>query len=235
MKQNKLVILIGSPGSGKGAQALLLAEKKKMDRLEASKLLEKKFLKTGGDEVVEIDGKEYSLKEQERRWREGFLCEDEFVAHVIKESLEKEAKEGFSTILLDGYPRSEKQATLAMPFLLSIYKPSDILVIYLKVSKEEALRRNTRRRVCSLMRHSIIDLPETKNLTVCPIDGSSLEKRTMDEPKKIKLRIRKFKEKTVPAIDHLSSQKIKVSHVDGMGSISDVFFRVLKEVEDFGL
>jgi adenylate kinase len=235
MNKNKLVILIGSPGSGKGAQALLLADKKKMDRLEASKLLEKKFLHAGKEEVAKIDGKEYSLNEQERRWREGLLCEDEFVAHVIKEALKKETEDGFGAVLLDGYPRTVEQASLAMPFIFSLYKKENILVIYLKVDEEESLRRNKKRRVCSLMRHSIIDLPETKDLTVCPIDGSSLEKRKMDDPQKIKIRLEKFKEKTVPAIEYLSSQGISVAEVDRMGSIGDVFFRVLKEVEDFGL
>ncbi len=235
MKNHKLVILIGPPGSGKGAQTLLLADKKRMNRLEASKLLEKRFLKsTKENDVIKFGEEEFSLKEQERRWREGLLCEDGFVAHVIMEKIEK-VEDDFGAILLDGYPRTEGQAKLALPFIFSHYKKEDVLVIYLEVEEKESLARNSSRRVCSLMRHSIINIPETKDLTVCPLDGSSLEKRAMDDPETIKVRLAKFTEKTLPAIKYLEGEGVKVIKIDGMGSISDVFFRILKEIEEFGL
>ncbi len=232
--KNKLVILVGPPGSGKGTQALLLAEKKKMIHFEASKLLEKKFLNSSEGDVVTVGEEEYEIKEQERRWREGLLCEDGFVSHVIKESIEK-TKDKKETVLLDGYPRTKKQAEISLPFFLSLYRARDILLISLEVDEEESIKRNTKRRVCALMRHSIISTPETENLTICPLDGSVLEKRVMDDPEKIKIRLREFSEKTVPIIDYLQSKKINILRVDGTGSVSDVFFRILKEVENFGL
>ncbi len=234
MSNNKLVILIGSPGSGKGTQSLLLAEKKKMTHLEASKILEKRFLGAKEDEVIKIEGDKYSLKEQEKRWRKGLLCEDAFVTHVIKESLEKICDKS-EVVLLDGYPRTVKQAQLAAPLFVSLYGAENILTVFLEVDQEEVIKRNTNRKVCSLMRHSIVDLPETRDLTVCPIDGSTLEKRVMDDPETIKVRLKEFREKTFPVIENLSSQGIKVSRVDGVGTINDVLFRILKEVEEFGV
>jgi len=234
MANSKLVILIGPPGSGKGTQALLLADKKKMTHLEASKLLEKRFLKAGEKDTVKIGEKEYSLKEQERRWREGLLVEDDFVALVMKEEIEKMHKEA-EVVLLDGYPRTIKQISPILSSIFSLYNRSDILLISLEINEEESLKRNSNRRVCSLMRHSIVYLPETKDLTICPVDGSSLEKRVMDDSEKIKLRLRDFNKKTAPVIDYLSSEGVSVSRVDGTGTISDVFFRILKEAENFGL
>lgn len=234
MQRKKLVILIGPPGSGKGSQALLLTDKKRMVRLEVSKLLEKKFLSPEGGDIMKIGEEEYSMKEQERRWREGLLCEDAFVAQVVKENIEKLEDEN-DPVLLDGYPRTEGQASLAFPFLLSFYGKENILAVYLDVGEEESLKRNKNRRVCSLMRHSIISHEETKDLTICPVDGSSLEKRVMDDPEKIKLRLNKFQQKTLPAVDYIKNQGVGFKEVDGLGSVSDVFFKVLKEVEDFGL
>jgi adenylate kinase len=234
MKKNKLVILIGPPGSGKGSQALLLADKKRMRHLEVSKLLEKRFLNAKEDESIKIGEEKYDLKEQERRWREGLLCEDVFVAHIVEENITK-LKEESDPILLDGYPRTKEQGALAFPFLLSYYKKDGILVIYLDISEEESLRRNSGRRVCSLMRHSILNIEETKDLTVCPVDGSSLEKRVMDDPETIKVRLEKFQTNTLPAVKFMEDEGVRVAKIDGAGSISDVFFRVLKEVEDFGL
>jgi len=234
MKKNKLVILIGSPGSGKGSQSLLLADKKRMNHLEVSKLLERRFLHAKPTDVIKIGDKEYELKEQERRWREGLLCEDAFVTKVVEENIEK-LKDEREPILLDGYPRTKEQAFLAFSFLLSFYGKEGIFVVYLDIGEEESLKRNAGRRVCSLMRHSIINIDETKDLTICPVDGSSLEKRVMDDPEKIKVRLKKFRKETIPAIEYMEEQGVKVVRIDGIGSISDVFFRVLKEVEDFGL
>ena len=231
---NKLVILVGSPGSGKGTQAHLLSQKKKMLHLEASKLLERKFLHAGQDEVVRYGEYSYSLGEQKKLWKEGHLCEDGFVASVIKESIEK-IKKGVELILLDGFPRSVKQAELAVPFLFSFYKPEDILIISLEVSEEESLKRNSNRRVCSLMRHSIIDHEETKNLTICPVDGSPLERRILDNKETIKIRLNDFAKLTAPVVDYFEQNNAYVARIDGSGTISDVYERVIKKVEDFGL
>lgn len=233
MPKDKLVILFGAPGSGKSVQSNLLTEKRKMLRLESSKALEKVFL-NAKEKEIEINNKKYNLEEQEKRWREGLLCEDEFVSFVIKEGLNK-LKEKEETILIDGYPRTESQAKIAVPLFLSYYSAADILVIFLNVDEEESIKRNISRRVCSLMRHSIIDTKETKNLTICPIDGSSLEKRAVDKEDIIKKRLKLFKEKTLPVLDYFASQKITVTYIDGSGTISDVFFRALKEIEDFGV
>ena len=234
MVKNKLVMLVGPPGSGKGAQALLLKEKKKMTHLEVSKLLEKKFLNAPEEEVLKIGQKEYSLKEQKRRWKEGLLCEDEFVAHVIKETIE-ELKGKSEIVLIDGYPRTVDQAKIAFPALSSFYETDSIVTLFLEVNEEESIKRNTQRRVCSLMRHSILDNSETKNLTICPLDGSTLEKRVMDDPETIKVRLKEFEEKTAPVLDYLSSEGIRVSRVDGTGTVSEVFEKIEKELEDFGI
>ncbi len=234
MKKNKLVILIGSPGSGKGTQALLLAGQKKMIHLEASKLLEKKFADIIEDQIVSVEGKNYSLLEQKKLWRDGHLCEDGFVAYVVKEGVGK-IKKGVEIILLDGYPRTIRQAKLAIPFLFSFYDSSDILVLSLEVSKEESIKRNSKRRVCSLMRHSIIDHKETRGLTICPIDGSLLEKRVLDNKETIKVRLQVFKEITAPVVDYFQKEGMLVARIDGSGTISDVYERVLLKLQEFGL
>jgi len=232
MKKNKLVILIGPPGSGKGAQAMLLSDRKKIAHLAVSKILEKKFKEKGELEEVEICGEKFNLKEQERRWREGLLCDDEFVTLSIKEDIEK-LREKTEIVLIDGYPRTVNQAKLASASFFNLYNKEDIVTISLEVGKEESVKRNTQRRVCSLMRHSIIDHPETRNLTICPLDGSSLERRALDDPETIKVRLDEFKEKTAPVLDCIEGQGIGVFKVNGEGTISEVFDRVLEQIEKF--
>ncbi len=234
MKNNKLVIFFGPPGSGKGTQASLLADKKKLFHLEASKALERRFSKSKSGEEVEIGGENYNLNEQKKRWKEGLLCEDGFVAFVIKEKI-KSIQKTEEDVLLDGYPRTVKQLDPIMDFIFSIYNVDDILVIALKVEEEESIKRNQKRRVCSLMRHPIINVPETENLTICPIDGSLLQKRELDQEEVIRVRLQEFKIRTLPVLDYLSDKGVSISYVDGKGTVADVFSRVLKNAEDFGL
>ncbi len=231
---HKLVILIGSPGSGKGTQAHLLEQKKKMLHLEASKLLEKKFLTPHAEDIIKTKNGEYSLSQQKKLWSDGHLCEDGFVAAVIEEAVEK-IKRGVDLILLDGFPRSIRQAELAVPFLLSFYSPQDILVLALEVNEEESLKRNSSRRVCSLMRHSIISHAETKNLTICPVDGSPLERRVLDNKETIVIRLQEFKRLTAPVVDYFEEQGVYVARINGAGTISDVFDKVIGEVKKFGI
>ncbi len=57
----------------------------------------------------------------------------------------------------------------------------------------------------------------------------------MDNPETIKVRLREFREKTAPMLKYMESKKIAVSRVDGTGTVSDVFFRVLQEAENFNI
>ena len=234
MKNNKLVIFFGPPGSGKGTQASLLADKKKLFHLEASKILEEKFRKSVAGEKIKIGDKDYDFDEQKRRWKEGHLAEDGFVAFAVREKI-KNMQMIEEDILLDGYPRTVEQIDPIMDFFLSLYNTANILVIALQVEKEESIRRNEKRRVCSLMRHPIINTPETENLSICPIDGSSLEKRELDKREVIEVRLREFEERTLPLFDYFSKQGISVSYVDGKGTVAEVFYRVLEVAEKFEL
>ena len=64
-KSRKLVIIImGSPGAGKGTQGELLAEKLNLYPFETSKILEEKFLGAGKESFVKVEGKKYFLKNE---------------------------------------------------------------------------------------------------------------------------------------------------------------------------
>jgi len=53
------------------------------------------------------------------------------------------------------------------------------------------------------MRHSILFNDETKDLTICPLDGSKLVKREgLDDPKTIKVRLKEYAERTYPIFDY---------------------------------
>ncbi len=232
MNNNLLILILGAPGSGKGTQASLLASHTGMFHLEASKAIQDKFKNSSKGDILEIGGEEFSLDKQKERWKDGLLCDDGFVAQVIKEKLEQVRNTG-KGVIIDGYPRSVEQITYLMDFIKSSYGVSNVLCCVINVTEEESLQRNSNRRVCSLMRHSIISHPETENLTICPLDGSPLLKRELDNPETIKIRLKEFAEFSLPVVDYLKKSGIEVKEINGRGSVSEVFSRILNLMEEF--
>ena len=195
--KERLYIFLGAPGSGKGTQTLLLADKLRLARIEMSKLLEERFLNAEPGEYVESEGKKYYVEDQQKLWASGVLNETPFVADTLMTRLKKLKGEGQS-ILLDGFPRAVEQMEYLMPFALESFGKENIVVLYLEVDEEDTIFRNTHRRICELLRHPILYIKETENLTVCPLDGSTLIKRSLDTPEIITTRLATFKEKTLP-------------------------------------
>lgn len=78
------------------------------------------------------------------------------------------------------------------------------------------------------MRHPILYSKETKNLKLCPLDGSKLIRRKDDEPEVIKIRLKEYKERTFPLVKYFKERKLKVKEINGLGSVAAVFKRVLK-------
>lgn len=222
-----LILFLGAPGSGKGTQSLLLSEKLRLSRIETSKLLEERFRRAKPGEVVEISGKTYSFEEQKERWTQGFLNESAFVADTVLKRLEKLSEEnGNEGVLLDGFPRNVEQMELLMPLALRVFGTDHIIILYLDISEQDSIFRNEHRRICELLRHTILYIPETKELNVCPIDGSKLIKRELDDPKIITTRLKEFRKQTLPLIEYFEAKGVSVLKISGEGTVAEVFSRI---------
>jgi adenylate kinase family enzyme len=116
-----------------------------------------------------------------------------------------------------------------MPLLVSLYGKNHIKIFLIEISPEESLARNSKRRICELMRHPILYNEETKHLTRCPLDGSKLVKREkLDNPSVIKVRWQEYQKKTLPLIKYFEENNFKLIRIEGKGSVSDVFKRILQ-------
>jgi adenylate kinase family enzyme len=72
---------------------------------------------------------------------------------------------------------------------------------------------------------------ETKNLTICPLDGSKLVRREgLDDVQTIKVRLKEYKDRTVPVFDYFKKQGIKIIKINGENSVAEVYQDVLKAV-----
>ena len=232
MRENKkkIIIVMGSPGSGKGTQAVLLAEKFDLYHWETSKIVGSKIEKAPKGSFVQV-GKEKFYFEKEKKLREeGKLWSPPFVVYLVKEKLRELAKEG-KGVILAGSPRTIYEGENIIPFLKKLYEPENIKVIFLEVSEKEVAWRNTRRRECALIRHPILYSEETAKLKKCPLDGSKLVSRVDDDLEKIKVRLKEYREKTFPLIDLFEKQGLRVIKVDGSPPPADVFEDVLKALK----
>ncbi len=230
-KGKKVIILLGPPGAGKGTQAGLLAEKLNLHYIETAKILEERFRNSRKRDFVKVKGKKYFLKDEEKLWESGIICSSPFATYLVKEKI-KEIFEIGGSLVLAGSPRTLYEGKEIIPLFERLYGKENIKIILIKLSAERSIFRNSHRRICELMRHPIIYNEETVRLTKCPLDGSKLIKRRgLDEPATIKVRLKEYREKTLPLIEYFKKQGLKVKEISGSGSVVEVFEEILKAIK----
>ena len=207
------IILFGSPGSGKGTQAMLLA-----DFLGIRKI-------SLGDILREEVRKGSNLGEEVKNYMEcGALVPDELVSRVVEENIDKR---GF---LLDGYPRNLNQAEKLDEILNKNNNDIDS-IIYLDIDEQTIVNRLSMRRVCKSCsaNYSLTNLP-VKDEGICDRCGNKLTRRSDDDPEVIKSRWQVFSQEA-DKILNFYQKKGKLVKVDGRGEIREVFERIKKELQ----
>lgn len=221
---------MGSPGAGKGTQAILLAEKLNLYYIETAKVGEERIKKAKKGEYIEVEGKKFYFDEQRKLWETGKLWSPPFITYLMQEKI-KELFERDEGIIFAGTPRTLYEGEKIIPLLKKLYGGKNIKVSLIEVTAEESIWRNSHRRICELMRHPILYTKETENLTKCPLDGSKLIKRKLDKPKIIKVRLKEYEEKTLPLLDLFKKEGLTVKKINGSPPPADVFKNLLKVLE----
>ncbi len=226
----KVIIIFGPPGAGKGTQSELLSEKLGYYHLESSRVLERCFKAESPDKVFTVDGKDYKVGDEIAGWKTGVLTSPPFITGLMMAEFKKLASDdkGF---IVSGSPRTLYEAEKEMPVLAQLYGKENIKVCMIEISAEVTVFRNTHRKMCELMRHSILFNKETEALTLCPLDGSLLAKRKdLDTEETIKIRLVQYKERTLPLFEYFKKEGFNIHKVDGEKSVSEVHEQILKAV-----
>jgi len=228
---NKIIMLFGPPGAGKGTQAEILADKTGYYHFESSKVIEACFKNESPEKVFEIEGQTYKVADEKIRWEQGLLNSPPFVVNLLVEKIKELNKDGKS-IIFSGSPRTLYEAEREIPLFKELYGQDNIRFVVLEISAETTIFRNSHRRICELIRHSILFSPETENLTKCPLDGSDLVKRKgLDDPETIKKRLEIYKEQTFPVSEFIEKAGLNVNKVNGEQSVADVHRDVYKAIQ----
>ncbi len=224
----QVIILFGQPGAGKGIQAELLSEKLGCYHLESSKVIEHCLKHESPDKVFTIDGKDYKVADEIKNWDAGNLTSPPFVVQLMLQKI-KDLVADDKSIIFSGNPRSAYEAEKEIPILKELFGLENITFILLEISSDTTKFRNSHRRICELIRHSILFSPETEKLTLCPLDGSKLVNRKgLDDPKIIENRLIIYKEQTYPAIKVIEKAGITIHKINAENSVAEVHEEILK-------
>ena len=222
MAKKLAIIILGRPGSGKGTQAELVAKKLGLFHFEMSDLLQKIFKERPNDPEV---------KKAKRAFDTGELVAADFVSKLDIETIKKIKKQD-KGIVFDGPIRLLPEAKKVLPVLIEEYGKENIKIFNVKISPQESIWRNTRRRICLKCDNPVPYTSQTKDLKICPRKGcgGKLIIRQDDNPKIIKRRLKIFAKETQPVINYFKKKGLLIE-INGEQSIEEVFKDIMQKLK----
>jgi len=198
MISKKNLIFLGAPGAGKGTGASGLLEREPLVHISTGDILRAE-IKNG----TELGESASVLMEK------GELVPDEIVAGMVKSRLgQADCDNGF---ILDGFPRTIKQAELLEDALKGIGKEIDA-VIYFDISDDILLKRLTARiscKQCGRIYNKLFMPPKQEN--TCDDCDVDLFQRPDDSLETAKDRLKVFYKNTQPLIDYYKEKNLLTS------------------------
>lgn len=155
----------------------------------------------------------------------GELVPDDIMLGIVSERLaEDDAADGF---ILDGFPRTEKQALDLDDLLDRRGQPLDSVVL-MDVDFDILMKRLTGRRTCSQTGKLLnIYFSPQEELDACVDAGGELIQRDDDNEETISNRLEVYRSQTESLVEFYgATNKLKV--VDAAGSVDEVYERILK-------
>lgn len=207
------VIIIGPPGSGKGTQAMRVA-----DELDLKHLSTGDLLREAVSEGTELG------KKAEEYMKAGLLVPDEIMLGLIREQLDVLEGGGW---ILDGFPRTLPQAETLAELLESKGLAID-MVLLIDVESEEIVGRLTSRRICGDCKavFNLSMLAEGDENT-CEKCGGKLITRPDDREETVRRRLKVYEEQTAPVLDFYR-KSTGVTEVAGSGDIDEITAEIIR-------
>jgi adenylate kinase len=180
------LILLGPPGSGKGTQAKLLAQRLGLVHIATGDIL-RDAVKTGTPEGVRakpfLDN--------------GQLVPDDLINEIVARRFKESPPQNF---VMDGYPRTVAQAASFDQVLRQVFSGVDA-VVYLAVDDEAIVGRVAGRLICPVGKepYNRSDMPPGG---LCVVHKVPLVEREDDKEETIRKRLKVYHELTEGLITH---------------------------------
>lgn len=226
MVQTFRLVLFGPPGAGKGTQAQLLKGWLKVPHISSGDLFRRHL-----QEKTPLGLKAAEFMNQ------GLLVPDELTIDIVLDMvLSIKSEDGF---ILDGFPRSRKQANALEEALERRSRGLD-RVVHIDVPEKDLIRRLGGRYCCkdcqtpSNIEFSQVDneseaTPEEIALR-CSKCGGELYQRVDDSPDAVQQRIEVYRRETMPLLDFYRERGLLVE-VPGSGSIESINLKMMTVLE----
>lgn len=206
---NKIIVLIGAPGAGKGTQARLLQERRGIPQISTGDMFrEMKTLDTPlAREVQEI-------------MASGKLISDEITFKIVQDRTSRpDCQNGY---VLDGYPRTAVQAEQLES--LATEQTKMIHAIEVDVPREELMRRLTGRRSCPVCGeiYNVFSKPPRAEGVCDEHPEAVLIQRADDNEESVATRLATYDELTKPLIDYYQNSG-RLTRIDGTGELEEIY------------
>ena len=212
------IVLLGFPGSGKGTQAKLMAEKYRVPQISTGDIL-----RAAVADKTEIGKKVAAVMAA------GELVSDDIVIDAVTDRVRSaESRRGF---VLDGFPRSIPQAQ-ELDTRLGWMSRSLQLVLHFALDNDVVVKRITGRLTCGkcgAIFNRFFSPPAKKG--VCDQCGSKkLEHRPDDNEKILRARLEAYERDTGPLISYYRAQH-KLRTIPASGDVAGIFAAICEVVD----
>jgi adenylate kinase len=206
------IILLGSPGAGKGTQAKLICESLNVPHISTGDIFRENISK---NTILGIQAKSHMER--------GELVPDEITVAAVKNRLDKEdCSSGF---LLDGFPRNINQAGNLNKLLVERNQRLDA-VFFMDAPDQLILERLTERRYCSKCGKIYNNkFNPSKVQGICDDCGDILLQREDDKEEVILERLAVYNKTIKPLVDLYSALGI-LYRIPVTNNIEEVFYRI---------
>ena len=197
--------MFGAPGSGKGTQAKLLGEG----------CVPGPHISTGDILREHVRQGDQLGREVASTMAAGQLVPDELVARLVEQRLGRE--DCASGFILDGYPRTVRQAELLKGMLDG--SGLERVVVHLKVDYNRIIARLSGRRLCPRCGALYSVTPNSTTISeFCDYDGARLFVRDDDREEVVKERLETYERETLPLLEYFRHEPgFRFLEVDGTG------------------
>jgi len=198
--QKKILILLGSPGSGKGTL------------VEYCKQFNFTVLSTGNLCRQEIASKSHLGQQIEYYSMTTGLTPDNIIDEMVETWLDKQVES--ETIIFDGYPRTKDQAERLSNYLQTKMPDSQLDIFYLEsTDDEELVQRILNRLVCENKQCQAVYNRRFTNSQSCKKCKGILIQRADDTEHIVRLRIAGFIQNNLEIIDYYNKLGIPVKRI----------------------
>jgi len=219
------IVLLGPPGAGKGTQAQRISEHYRIPQISTGDLL-REHVKQGTP--LGLEARAIMAR--------GELVPDNLVCDMVAWRLrEPDSERGF---ILDGFPRTQKQAGWLDAFLKYEFFDSGKwrswlpIVIRIDVDYNKLLFRITGRRTCPTCGriYNVHSHPPLVD-EICDADGSKLVMREDDREEVVRERLDAYDRQTKPVAEYYEQLGRLVS-IDGDQQVDDVTSRLVQVIDE---